>query len=467
MDTVKVDFLIDNPTRELTIAVCIKQLLEREAGFKVSIDHQDPYNKVTYYDFLERTKGESDVIVSPNYNVGRMRNLLARGVRQNAKIIINHSEQLFPQIVNEEKLNTEYKKEYNRHVDGHIVWGESFAKRLIETAEVPKDKIYIAGNPKLDLAQRQKKIRKNKSEYKTIVLIVSDFSLGDYSDKKWEEFKKTYGIESNEPVNRHYKEARRRCVEWVGRAADRYQEVLFLMRTHPGEDRSPYRNIKKKTNIKITGDDEFSIDLGKADIIFEYTSSSIFESLIQNKPVYNLHLMDQTDAFYSTYSDLFEWVDEGEFNELINKELSGEGEEVKKERFKKINSYMWNPEARNITQSAIAIGELSVKCKSDNSSYSLTDKIISLAYILTAISKTILLRFGFYIESCGVYNGIYEYARDHWRERIRGKDYISNRMVQEANKQASRLLEREDFRVIKNKEYNIREDDIGIFVDLK
>ena len=464
MDSISIEILIDNPTREFTIVACIKKLIEDEKQFEVSIDHQDPYNRVTYYDFLERTKKDKDVIITPNYNVGRMKNLLARGVRQNAKIIINHSEQLFPEVFNEEKLNLKYKEEYNRQVDGHIVWGKSFARRLVEKSGVQESKVYIAGNPKLDLARRKNEITGKDDEYKSHVLIVSDFSLGDYNEEEWRLFKDTYKVETSEPVHRHYKEARRRCVEWVSRAAEKHQNIKFMMRTHPGEDRSPYKKLRKEGNIEITGNREFYSDLRKADIVFEYTSSSIFESLVQKKPVYNLQLMEQTDTFYSTYSELFEWVDEQRFNDLIEKQALGGEASVKKKRLKKISKYMWDPQDRNITQNAIAIRELSKKIKNDSLTYSIRDKIISIVYILSAMSKSILLRFGVYLY--GLSGWIYDYSRIHWKGRIQGKDYISNRMVSQAIEKASTILEEDDYNIMIHKNYKVSCGSYGKLINL-
>ncbi|PWG73530.1 hypothetical protein DF186_22605, partial [Enterococcus hirae] len=77
----------------------------------------------------------------------------------------------------------------------HIVWGEGFAEKLTELVGVSRECVFIAGNPKIDLARRmQSQCRGDREGSKVCVLAVSNFTLADYDDESWRVFMRRHSI---------------------------------------------------------------------------------------------------------------------------------------------------------------------------------------------------------------------------------------------------------------------------------
>jgi len=196
VELMKYDILVDKVSRDLTFSAYTAALLSAlpySDAADVRLDHQDPYVLPDRYDFFERTRRHVDAIVTPSYNYPRTLNLLARALRQGGSLIEQHSEQFFPQIFNKEKFGKQ-NGPYNRHVQAHVVWGRMFARQLAAESGIDPSQIYIAGNPKLDLARRLAKNRE-VTIGRHSVLMVSSFTLADLSWAEWQHFTDQYQVD--------------------------------------------------------------------------------------------------------------------------------------------------------------------------------------------------------------------------------------------------------------------------------
>lgn len=460
----KIQILIDHPSRDLIPASYVKLYLADRFDYKVTFDHQDFLNKVTYYDFFERTRDYVDVIVTPSYNVKRTPEIIARAVRQGSRIVVNHSEQLFPSHYYKEKFNTDHISAYNRHISSHIVWGEEFAKLLIKYADVDPSRILIAGNPKLDIARRSnssKESASNNEDFDNTVLVVSDFLLADLTNDDWEKFKKDYSVKINQPVHYHYSKVRARCVEWVATAASRFPQIMFLMRPHPGEDMAPYGDLTEIPNIKITGGQAFYYDVLRSDVVFQYTSTSIFESLVAGKPVYSLQLVQQPPPYQSAPDELLRWVNKEEFSRILRRLSDGKTVVPDETRLNKLEKYMWKPMGNTLPRTAIAHAEAARIAVSDGA-FNAIDKAAGIKFAAKAAMLSGQIRGGAVLSKMGISDTIYKQSRENWLYKLSRKDFINKRMVDKSIDEASELICESDVFT----PYSLRQTTNGIYIDL-
>ena len=318
----KVKVLLDHVSREINFAKKLKVVLERLGIGTVDVSHQDFINTGANYNFIAESFGVGyDFLIVPNYNVKRTPETLLKAVASGAKLIIYHSEQIYNDCLNKEKLNLDFLYRYNKHVAAHFVWGDFYAEKLVSRANIPAEKIFVVGNYKFDFVKANRCLA--SSEESKRVLVASDFKLGDLSDVCFERFKNDFGIEGMPPLNIVMRKARENCLDTIFRLANVYPSVDFLLRPHPGENPAPYKKIVGG-NIKLSSPGStFAEDLAFSNFVVGYTSTSVLEIVASGKPFFSLEFYPFDKSFLAQHRNALDWVTETEFCSKIELLLQG------------------------------------------------------------------------------------------------------------------------------------------------
>lgn len=460
----RIDILTDHATRELVISAYISHVLEQVA--EVECHHQDFLLTTEGFDFWRRTRRHADLVSTPSYNVGRSYYVMAGALRRGASLAINHSEQIFAPIFHSEKLNLLGRERFNRHIVGHMAWGEKFAALLIDKARVAPRRVYITGNPKLTYARRWMQLEKRHDEHRPTVLIVSDFKLADYQGQEWEKFRQVYKIPDRNR-NAIYRQARSSCLQWVQMAATKFPRLHFLVRPHPGENTAPYKTLACLPNVEITGSDEFSWDAWRCDVAFIFTSTSIFELLALGKPVFNMGVAPVVSDMRAPHYDAFVWVDEEEFNEKLHSlnrdgyvEGSGNGVEV-------LHRYMYKPSGNALLRMAIAHLEIAKRTRDgERSRYDSKDHWRYFERLCSAGLRHGLYQAGLGLKRIGLDNGLARSVRRKEENYLKRGDLLTQEQWRRAQGEAQRILTAEEHAVIEQKAYSLRQTEHGVYIDL-
>jgi surface carbohydrate biosynthesis protein len=309
--------LFDIKSRDFFIQILLKALFDR-GGKRYKVLYQDPVWNKGKNSFFQTLKWKSDLIITPTYHVRRSSFMLAMKHRCRSKLVVFHSEQLIQKENYWDKLNTSYLREYNRDVDFHFVWGRDFAQKLIRHASVSKDKIFIVGCPKLDLLNMpfsaKEKQRRTKSKR---VLFVSDFLIASMSDAEFDWILKRYQFPK---MLRHiYQDAQKQFISLIERSASTHPDVDFIVRLHPDENEINYASLKKTDNIHFDRSKTFSLALKGVDLVFQFLSTSFFETLSAGVPVYNIRLTPKIGCIKRDYFKYFNFIDEEDVFSIIKK----------------------------------------------------------------------------------------------------------------------------------------------------
>lgn len=300
----KVKILLDHVSRELNFAVKLKKYFELKNLGTVAIQHQDFINSVDHYDFFDVCFDDKyDILIVPSYNVKRSPEMLFRAWVSKSKLVIYHSEQLFNEQFDEEKLNLSSLSKYNKHVSAHLVWGEEFATKLVNKASVDPNKIFIVGNYKFDFLSDIKHSASNK------ILLASDFKLGDLTNEEFSNFEKKYNVRLPKNYNEKCRNARETAMEWLLKFADMFPNLDFFLRPHPGEARESYIDLsEKRKNIYVSNPlISYSDDLRDSALVLGFTSTSVMEVITAGKVMLSMKVEDISTDFLSSHKDLLIW----------------------------------------------------------------------------------------------------------------------------------------------------------------
>ncbi|MEQ8581145.1 MAG: hypothetical protein RIC30_09060 [Marinoscillum sp.] len=457
----KVSFLIDNALREAVVNSCIGILL-KAMDIECKLDNYNFFYSPSGFDFFDRTRENIDLTLFPSYNVNRTPEQLSRAIRTNSMMVATHAEQIINSALYKEKLNTSAKSKYSKQITSHFVWGPFFAELLMTHSSIPADKIYITGNPKLQVSTRLNTSTPNLSPSKS-VLIVSDFSLGDMDDERWSQFKKRYKANYNTPIHRHYYEARRKLVNWVLTASERYPNIHFKMRIHPGEDRAAYELLKGTNNISLVGDRDFIEDVLDSGLVFSYSSTSLFEVLVMDKQVFNLDLHDLPEERKGEYFELFEWVNKSQFMDILRNYDEGKVFYPSSGRKKLLEKYMYGGNQKAVLRNAIAIKDV---LENRIAQYGFSDFLVHYRNLCLSLVKDKAVKAGIWFnKELGLQNYISTLANRRKEADLNNPVRLNPNKIESAYKIASGIVTESEIEILKNNLYEIRKEKDGIYID--
>ena len=268
--------LIDFGSRESQTYEEIADRLQ-SSGIDSYVDDQDGYHHVEGSNFFIRSKLDKDFILTPSFSSHRTWYVRLRSLLKDIPLILFHSEQIVnPEFINE-KLDFIGGNKFLSDVDYHLVWGKEFATLLLGRG-VPREKIYIVGSPRLYNGDPNANIRVQDK-----VVILTSFDPAEWSDHRWLEECKTYQYNPELKLHNKYKEMRIMFCESLLGVISNSLDESFVIRTHPGESISFYKDFfKAHNNVSIeNGDDKPLMDTLKgASFVINPMHSTVIYDLI-------------------------------------------------------------------------------------------------------------------------------------------------------------------------------------------
>ncbi len=429
-----ITLLVDHFSREGLIGAMLAQLLAPDHVLRC--DHQDIYLSEQGYDYFDRAREPADLMITPSYNVRNTKHVFSRAVRANAPLVVQHSEQLYPGIFRYEKLNIDRLSQYNDDVFAHIVWGENYARRIREECGVPADRIYICGNPKLDIASTSanmsaQSLAPDDGEHRPLVLFISNYLLADLTDDELRAFFLKHKVHTDIPMNRELKRFREKTVAWIRDAARRFPEVTFLVRPHPGESDEPYAEALQEENVVLSARGEFSEDLARADLVTMHSSSSIFEVLVTGRDALSLDVGKLPSELIQPPSEIFHWISKDQFLAAIQQVVNGvSGTAPSEQRMRHLDECMHDPFTPSIPKHAAAYAHLCKRISAGEwPGYTSRQRMRARLSEFTPLAKNAFIAGGRALKSVtGVDNPITRFASARWAARSGAGNIVNDEM---------------------------------------
>ena len=204
-----------------------------------------------------------------------------------------------------------YKNRLNCQLaDKTAVWGSYFKKLLVEKGNYINDNVIITGQPRLDIAYRNKA---NQRESKGLQgsgkptgflgLLTQTLPKANYSKKS---FYRKFGIESSkklvvfasEPMKGEFKAT----FSAVVKALKQLENAALVVKLHPKEEPSIYKQMLKEMQYKaiVSKDIDLYETIACSDAVIAIHSTAILEALSLERPVIQLNLMERYDVFGKT-----------------------------------------------------------------------------------------------------------------------------------------------------------------------
>jgi surface carbohydrate biosynthesis protein len=420
----KIKILLDHVSRELNFAVKLKGYVESTGLGSVAINHQDYINSAKHYDFLDVTfDGKYDILIVPSYNVKRSPEMLFRAWAAGSKLVIYHSEQIFNDQFEEEKLNLSSLDKYKKHVSAHLVWGDEFADKLIQKANVDASEIFIVGNYKFDF------LLSVKPSYSKKILFVSDFKIGDLNNEKFELFERSYKVKLPKNYNEICRRGRERSLEWIFRLAKSYPNLEFCLRPHPGEQRELYSTLSEKChNIYISEPlTSYAEDLISSALVLGFTSTSVMEVITANKLMLSMKVEEIDTNFLSSHKDLLLWRSFKEIKSHVDKINNGEILVPPNELNEKLN--------RIIARQDDVCANVVLACKSiyEDSNlatrYEISDLINIIKIFITGVVKFVTLRISNILPNAPILNRIVSRSKESFLKRCNEGENLTKALI--------------------------------------
>lgn len=311
----KICFYIDVKIRDLPIAKYLARKVKK--SYILPVFRSSLVKGLTY---KAQNKYSPDIIVTTAFNKERTQDIAVRAKESNSLLVEFTSEQYFSDMFNSEKLmawnvNDRYK------VDYYFCWGKSYAQKLINIANVPSDRVFIIGSPKL--VSTPTNIEEKPSDAGNNVLLVSDYMLADFDRRKLSLWNKEYGLSVLYEEIEIIQKERRRAIETANELSQRGLSVT--VRIHPGESPILYQeNLLPSVQLSL-GQMPFSHDLEQAHLVIGYTTTSIFEIVGLKKRFISLRNYGELKVNYREfYKDVEKFTTEQLLN-LTDSEFKGVG----------------------------------------------------------------------------------------------------------------------------------------------
>lgn len=313
---IRIKLLIDVMPRDLRYAVSTKYLAEKWFD-DVRVDIEPIHMDVTpgAHGHFSRLADPADLHVLTTYSLARMPDALLRGVSAGASLGQTHSEQLGHTGLFNDKLNLDNLGAYRRHVAFHFVWGKYFAEVLHERTGIPADRIYLAGNPRLDAA-----VRFTGKPIPSDFLFISDFGLADMTDKEFERFRKLYQIKGCDDLHTFFRGVREKFLDWLELAAGASPGKRIIVRPHPGENKTRYEELASRhENVMVVASGDITQLISGADICFGYSSTTVFEAMSLGTPFFALNVESLVEYLDAPVLEYYPWIDKEDFLRVIQR----------------------------------------------------------------------------------------------------------------------------------------------------
>ena len=166
--------------------------------------------------------------------------------------------------------------------DKTAVWGSYFKKLLVEKGNYTNDNVIITGQPRLDIAYRNKANYSKKAFYR---------KFGIESSKK-------LVVYASEPMKGEFKAA----FSAVVKALKQLENAALVVKLHPKEEPSVYKQVLKEMRYKaiVSKDIDLYETIACSDVVIAIHSTAILEALALEMPVIQLNLMEKYDVFGKT-----------------------------------------------------------------------------------------------------------------------------------------------------------------------
>ena len=168
----------------------------------------------------------------------------------------------------------------NDIISHYFVWGQSYKNILLETKTIDKQKIFVTGNPKIDITQKLPL----QSNIKDSVLFCSNFTMvsGNELNTSMVDSFEAKGIKNALSFYSGLENMKKEFIELANLLDKKGVNVIF--RPHPFEDLDFYKNafIDSNINIDVASSPIESID--KSFITIQNSSTTGVEAILRNVP---------------------------------------------------------------------------------------------------------------------------------------------------------------------------------------
>jgi surface carbohydrate biosynthesis protein len=258
------------------------------------------------WEYYRLYKWLPELIVVPDTINGGPRRLSRFMKRKGAHVVLLHSEGLTSTYV--EKLWAGGCYQEKDLEDLEIVWGQKTKDILIKYGKEP-EKLRVCGCPRFD---KYKWRLLDKKEFlqahgfdpeKKIVLYATNlvwFKGRDYSVNL-----ESHMIEDFESTREKLEQLRETTTKYFFDCVRHFEEVLFIIKLHPEEDRGRFNQYVDKYSAKnvLVYQDEMEVAdlINICDILIHWNSTSAMEAWILNKPTISMVFTNEVD-YYLTES---------------------------------------------------------------------------------------------------------------------------------------------------------------------
>lgn len=287
---------IETKSREFKSKVLLaKKLVETGYGvILINFRHMEDINGLPTGIFIDR-------------NIFEVRKkVLAELKRKKFRILCLDEEGLV--YLNKEKyLEDRIPVEIFRITDKFLCWGEEQFSIIASRYPEHSDKLFIVGNPRIDLLKK-KYDRINKEQVKKIIdlhspyiLIVSNFSSVNMFNTPLEEEKRyLYHLNRAKKLkmikNKKQEENFREYYLYINEIFNHFNDLVIeistyfpnyniIIRPHPSEDHKIWNTIAKEhSNVKVIYEETLDVWLKGAELVINNSCTSSIESLLLDRP---------------------------------------------------------------------------------------------------------------------------------------------------------------------------------------
>jgi hypothetical protein len=243
-----------------------------------------------------------------------------------------------------------------------------------------------------------------------------------------------------------------------------------MVRPHPGEKIDPYRYLEELENIQVTGTEDFISDLTRCDAVLTYTSTTVFESIAADKPVFSLDLGEPPEDFKLAHFSILNWITPSQLRSLVAKMNEGETLPCDNDFLDRMSVQMYSPIGNSLLRNVVALVHLA----SMNKSYPKSrlkrlsyDEFLAKCYLIVPLLKDCVIRGGYSLEKAlGFPNLISKWSKRHWARRINKGDYLSEAGKDRAENILNQILRKEELHALENRDYNVKLTSYGWIVSL-